>query len=160
MVIQYLPDQTKALDEMYRVLKPGGGLAFSYEGEYYLKPRFEMMKTVAERMGFKKAADTWDWILSNHKPVDVFYRLIEKAAFTDVKIKEIYYLNHNADFERMTKMGLMKIYGYFREGMSDGEVEEYRKELIIEAKKSELLNTSSKHLCFAYAVKPITLPLP
>ena len=42
MVIQYLPDQNKGLSEMYRVLKHGGKLAFSYEGEHYGKPMFQL----------------------------------------------------------------------------------------------------------------------
>jgi ubiquinone/menaquinone biosynthesis C-methylase UbiE len=155
MVIQYLPDQNKGLAEMNRVLKPGGKLALSYEGEYYGKPMFEAFKTVAERMGFKKAADTWRWIISNHKPVDVFYNMIENAGFNDVKIKAIYYLNHDYDFERMieTSRMLLKNYGYFREGMSDTELEEYKKELIKEAKKSELFNTYYNQFCLAYATK-------
>ena len=154
MLIQYLPDQDKGIAEMYRVLKHGGKLAISYEGEYYGKPIFQAMRAVAERMGFKKAADVWAWIISNHKPVDVFYDMIEAAGFSDVRIKGIYYLNHNFNFETMTHMALLKNYGYFREDMSDAEVARYQKELIREAQKTTLFNTFYNQHCFAYAKKP------
>ena len=80
--------------------------------------------------------------------------MIEDAGFSNVKIKEIYYLNHNFNFERMTRMALLKNYGYFRGDMSDAEVAAYQNELIKEAKKSKIFNTFYNQHCFAYASKP------
>ena len=82
--LQFVPDKLRALNEMYRVLVPGGRLYLNVPGR--IAPVFSIFADAIERHAGAEAAGFARHVFSLHE-TDVLERLIVDAGFKDVEVR-------------------------------------------------------------------------
>jgi len=82
--LQFVPDKLRALNEMYRVLVPGGRLYLNVPGR--IAPLFNIFADAIEHNVGPEAAGFAKHVFSLHE-TDVLERLIVDAGFKDVEVR-------------------------------------------------------------------------
>ena len=97
--LQLLPDRSRALEEMRRVLAPGGEIEVSVPGSIERSPPFADLAESLERHAGVRAAAAVRWLFCMPEPDDL-RGVLAAAAFDDIQVEVVRTLERSLAIDR------------------------------------------------------------
>ncbi len=154
-VFHWFLNKLSALNEMYRVLKPGGHVALRFNGGDFLKEGFEIFIRLEEQYPEFLMSPSWKEIRKHHSmSLEDAYDLFEQARFRDVRM----YSRKDIDYYKVSKAMVLKnaAWQFWQIGFPPDILDRIAQKFIEEAQKASTDKgfKSTQEMIVAYCTKP------